>query len=121
MKVPDKIYLFKNPISETPDDRWLTKRSSDEDIKYIRADIFIKKVCKWLEINFNMPNDFEYHFRNAIERWGMKQEDKELIRKDTLLDWIKQQLSFEHGFEDGEAEHGYIEALKDVENYLKCK
>ena len=45
-------------------------------------------------------------------------EEKEFIRKDALLNWIKQQLSFEHGFEDGDAEHGYMEALKDVENYL---
>lgn len=42
----------------------------------------------------------------------------EFIRKDALLDWIKQQSSFKHGFEDGDAEHGYMEALKDIENYL---
>lgn len=74
MKAPNKIYLFKNPITETPDDRWLTKRSSDEDIKYIRTD--------------------------------------------ALLDWIKNKLSYEQGYTDGEAECGYRDALKDVENYL---
>lgn len=120
MKVPDKIYLFENPISETLDDRWLAERSGDGDIKYIRADIFIKKACKWFEINFNMPNDFEYHFRNAMERWGMNQEDKEFIRKDALLDWIKTKLSYEQGYADGEAECGYRDALKDVENYLNA-
>ena len=42
----------------------------------------------------------------------------EFIRKSALLDWIKQQLSFEQGFNDGEAEYGYKNALKDIENYI---
>lgn len=45
-------------------------------------------------------------------------EEIEYIRKDALLDWIKQQQSFEQGYADGETEYGYKEALKDVENYL---
>lgn len=41
----------------------------------------------------------------------------EFIRKNALLDWIKQQ--FEQGFNDGDdAEYGYKHALKDIENYL---
>ena len=35
-----------------------------------------------------------------------------------MLDWIKQQLSFEQGFNDGEAEYGYKNALEEMENYL---
>lgn len=76
MKVPDKIYLFETPISETLDDRWLTERSGDGDIEF--------------------------------------------IRKDALLDWIKTKLSYEQGYADGEAECGYKDALKDVENYLNA-
>lgn len=45
-------------------------------------------------------------------------EEIEFIRKKALLDWIKQQLSFEQGFNDGEAEYGYKNALKDIENYI---
>ena len=41
---PEKIYLFENPITETPDDRWLSKRSDDNDIEYARTDAFIKKA-----------------------------------------------------------------------------
>lgn len=28
---------------------------------------FIDKACEWLEYNFNMPGDFEFHFRKAME------------------------------------------------------
>lgn len=45
-------------------------------------------------------------------------KDVKFICKDALLDWIKQQLSSEQGFEDGEAEHGYKEALKDLMEYI---
>lgn len=47
-ETPEKIYLFENPITETPDDRWLSKRSDDEDIEYTRTDAFIEKVCEYL-------------------------------------------------------------------------
>jgi len=45
MEAPEKIYIFENPISGTPDDRWLSKRSDDEDIEYTRTDAFIEKAC----------------------------------------------------------------------------
>ena len=47
-EAPEKIYLFENPISGTPDDRWLSKRSDDEDVEYVRKDAFIEKACGWL-------------------------------------------------------------------------
>lgn len=46
---PEKLYLFENPISGTPDDRWLSKRSDDNDIEYTRTDAFIEKVSEWLK------------------------------------------------------------------------
>lgn len=52
-EAPEKIYLFENPITETLDDRWLSKRSDDEDIEYTRTDAFIEKACKWLRENKN--------------------------------------------------------------------
>jgi heme oxygenase len=27
----------------------------------------IDKACEWLQYNFKMPNDFEYHLRKAME------------------------------------------------------
>jgi hypothetical protein len=64
---PEKIYLFENPITETPDDRWLSKRSGDTDIEYTRTDVFIEKVCKCVEHllsgyiirNFNFGDSYE--------------------------------------------------------------
>lgn len=44
MKAPEKIYIFENPITGTPDDRWLSKRSDYEDIEYTRTDAFIEKA-----------------------------------------------------------------------------
>lgn len=52
-EAPDKIYLFKNPITETPDDRWLTKRSDVNDIEYTRTDAFIEKACDFLRDNID--------------------------------------------------------------------
>lgn len=45
-------------------------------------------------------------------------EEIEFVRKEALLDWIKTKLSYKQGFADGEAEYGYKDALKDMENYL---
>ena len=53
---PEKIYLFENPISGTPDDRWLSKRSDENDIEYTRADVFIEKVYTWLK-NYAFVDD----------------------------------------------------------------
>lgn len=46
---PERIYLFENPVTETPDDRWLSKRSGDTDVEYISTDVFIEKAKKWFE------------------------------------------------------------------------
>lgn len=46
-EAPEKIYLFENPIDNTPDYRWLSKRSGDADIEYVRTDAFIEKACSW--------------------------------------------------------------------------
>lgn len=44
-KIPHKIFLFKNPITEDCDYRWLSQRSCNEDIEYVNIDI----VCKTLQ------------------------------------------------------------------------
>ena len=48
MEAPEKIYLYANPITDEPDDRWLPKRSDDNDIEYTRTDAFMKKACELL-------------------------------------------------------------------------
>lgn len=53
---------------------------------------------------------------NAL--WKDKPFDKGFnfiyIRKDALLEWAKEQKSFEQGFEDGMEERGYRFALDDL-------
>ena len=51
-EAPEKIYLFENPITETPDERWLSSKSCEEDIQYTRTDVIIKEVCEWLKTNY---------------------------------------------------------------------
>lgn len=48
-EAPEKIYLSENPITEEPDDKWLSKRSDENDIEYTRTDAFIEKACEFLK------------------------------------------------------------------------
>lgn len=39
-----------------------------EDHAYLAGqEKVIEKACEWLKCNFNMPNDFESHFKKAME------------------------------------------------------
>ena len=62
-ELPDKIYLFDNPITETPDDRWLSKRSDDEDFEYVRTDAFIEKAVEWWMDNFVYTDDVDIKYK----------------------------------------------------------
>lgn len=65
---PEKIYLFENPISGTPDDRWLSKRSDENDVEYIRTDFVIEwiknKVDKYI---VDTPMCCYFDHKRAIE------------------------------------------------------
>ena len=44
------------------------------NVRYASMEMFewakqelINKACEWLKANFNMPDDFELHFREAME------------------------------------------------------
>ena len=62
-EAPEKLYLFENPITETPDDRWLSKRSGDTDVEYIRKDAFIEKADEFIGSFFH-PDDTK--LRNCL-------------------------------------------------------
>lgn len=66
-KAPEKLYLFENPISGTPDDimkapekiympnellseEW-QRHIEGEDVEYVRADAFIEKALEWIKEN----------------------------------------------------------------------
>ena len=60
MKAPEKIYLFENPIDNTPDDRWLSKRYCKDDIEYTRTDAFIEKAEKYFIEKFEVEDYNDY-------------------------------------------------------------
>lgn len=55
-EAPEKIYLFENPISGYPDDRWLGSRSGEDDVEYTTTDAFIEKAWDWIEDNIMSTN-----------------------------------------------------------------
>lgn len=68
-KAPDKIYVDSKAIGDDISTTVHTKRQDYPTCtEYTRTDAFIEKAEKWLERNFNMPNDFECHFRKAMEK-----------------------------------------------------
>jgi hypothetical protein len=52
-KVPEKIYIFENPILDFTK---LGDRQSDGDIEYIRIDAFIEKAWDWVDDNILSSN-----------------------------------------------------------------
>ncbi len=72
MKAPERIYIFENPISGTPDDRWLSKRSDDEDIEYTRTDAFIEKATSYIQQhwiwNTKMIEDFKTYMNRKEDK-----------------------------------------------------
>lgn len=71
-EAPEKIYIFENPISGTPDDRWLSKRSDDEDIEYTRTDAFIEKATFFIQQhwiwNTKMIEDFKTYMNRKEDK-----------------------------------------------------
>lgn len=63
----EKIYLFENPITETPDYRWLSKRSDKNDIEYTRTDAFIEKAVNWLINNTDITPTGIKNFRKIMK------------------------------------------------------
>ncbi len=84
-EAPKKIFLFENPITETSDDRWLSQRSDENDIEYIRKDVFIEKAEKWLkehvleyapELNFGVwKTDYDYYTKHFIKDFKKYMEE----------------------------------------------
>lgn len=65
MAAPEKIYIFKNLITNAPDDRWLSKRSDDADIEYVRTDTFIEKAAEFL-YNYNQKQVLKHGARATL-------------------------------------------------------
>jgi Txe/YoeB family toxin of Txe-Axe toxin-antitoxin module len=74
-KAPEKIYLFENPITEVPDDKWLSKRSDEYDIEYTRTDAFIKKAEKYLREHL-----IDYWSQEITDEHGFIAEFKQFMK-----------------------------------------
>ena len=66
-EAPEKVYLFENPITETPDDRWLSKKSGDTDIEYTRTDAFIEKACSGIDKLLSGYIIRNFHFGDSYD------------------------------------------------------
>ena len=76
---PEKIYLFENPVSDTPDDRWLSKRSDENDIEYTRTDAFIEKACEF--ISLNVADYIDVTHKGGIEHLALQERFIDKFRK----------------------------------------
>lgn len=66
MEAPENIYLFENPIDNTPDDRQLSKRSCDDDVEYIRKDASNEKACKFIKERLFFENSWHIEGETSI-------------------------------------------------------
>lgn len=62
MEAPEKIYLTQLMLFATP-----TISSSDNDVEYIRTDVFIKKACEWLSDNLQTIRDGKSLSKHHVE------------------------------------------------------
>jgi hypothetical protein len=88
-EAPEKIYLFENPITETPDDRWLSKRCDVDDIEYVRTDAFIEKACSWLRTHseadyFELIPDANYCGAGNINKKRMIDEFRKYMNLENI-------------------------------------
>jgi len=81
MEAPEKIYVFENPISEEPDDRWLSKRSDENDVEYTSTEAFIEKACEWLKEN---AGDYVVHHWNetTLDTMSLIDDFKEYMKSE---------------------------------------
>lgn len=79
MEAPEKIYLFENPIDGTPDYRWLSKRSCNDDIEYVHKNAFIKRVINFL--NYKLDDIVAIRDSGIIPHHIAKQELIEDLEK----------------------------------------
>ena len=55
-----------NELEKGEYEYWLTPWRAEAACNLKKQET-INKACEWLKANFNIPNDFELHFRKAME------------------------------------------------------
>lgn len=81
-EIPEKIYFGEADKSVL--DIYSTKEHDDE-VEYIRTDVFIEKACGWIKENItNKPNANSILARNGCVTLGMLIEDFKNYMEDKL-------------------------------------
>lgn len=63
-EAPERVYIHKSQYwGLMANEHNITKN----DVEYLRTDAFIEKAVEWINKNFNMPNDFNKHFKKAMK------------------------------------------------------
>lgn len=57
---------YSNELENGEYEYWLTPWQAEAACNLKKEEI-INKAFEWLKANFNMPDDFELHFRKAME------------------------------------------------------
>ena len=57
---------YSNELENGEYEYWLTPWQAEAACNFNKEEI-INKAFEWLIANFNMPDDFELHFRRAME------------------------------------------------------
>jgi len=57
---------YSNELDNGEFEFWLTPWQAEASCN-LKKEETINKACEWLKANFNMPDDFELHFRKAME------------------------------------------------------
>ena len=69
MKAPEKVYIddFGSGFSHG----WHTEHSYENDIEFVRKEVFIKKACEWIKYNNEnggcLFDGWEENFKKYIE------------------------------------------------------
>lgn len=75
MEAPKKIYLTQLMLFATP-----TISSSDNDVEYIRTDVFIKKACEWLKNNIEKYYYLDEAYDKVISIKNLNNDFKNYIK-----------------------------------------
>ena len=63
-EAPERVYIHKSQYwGLMANEHNITKNG----VEYLRTDAFIEKAVEWINKNFNMPNDFNKHFKKAMK------------------------------------------------------
>ncbi len=77
-EAPEKLYLHPTAKGKVGAS-WLTFPLTNEDVEYIRTDVFIEKAAKWIEHNFGKyDSDSSFEKEMFIEKFIKAQKGEKV-------------------------------------------